>query len=190
MAITFPSFKKHNGKAKMLSLLNEIQAFLLMGSEGETLSMYQQALIPKTKTFIQFGEEYQSMGLSEHGGLLKYCINAITIVNDGLNTGIPPMPIVTHIAEKMAHVVVAMDRIVSDEDLTHGDKVLLQEAKELANNWLCNDKRAVLVSKINQIVEDLNESLASQGKLETLKKGEANFAPLMTWNWCHGQPNF
>jgi hypothetical protein len=57
MAITFPSFKKHNGKAKMLSLLNEIQAFLLMGSEGEPLSMYQTALIPKTKTFIQFEEE-------------------------------------------------------------------------------------------------------------------------------------
>ena len=41
MAIKLPTFKRNNGKAKMLSLLNEIQAFLLIGGEGETLSMYQ-----------------------------------------------------------------------------------------------------------------------------------------------------
>jgi len=165
----------------MLSLLNEIQAFLLISEEGETLSMYQQALIPKTKTFIQFGEEYQSMGLSEYGGLLKYCINAITIVNDALAAGTLPLPIVTHIAEKMAHVAIAMQRIVNDDELTDGDKILLKEAQDVANDWLRNDKRELLVSKINKIVNDMNQSFVSHGKRELLKKGEAYFDPLMSW---------
>ena len=181
MAIIPSSFKKHNGQAKMLTLLNEIQGFLRIGDEGETLSMYQQALIPKTKTFIMYGDEYQSLGLSEHGGLLKYCINSINVLNDGLASGNPPIPIMTHIAEKMAHVAIAMNRIVSDEDLTAADKVLMKEAQDLANDWLCNEKRASLVARINHIVDAWHQTMSSQGKLETIRKGEANFDPLMAW---------
>jgi hypothetical protein len=176
-----PLFKKDNGKAKMMSLLNEIQAFLRIGGDGETLSIYQQALIPKTKTFIQYASEYKSQGLSEYGGLLKYCINAITIVNNGLAIGETPIPIVVHIAEKMAHVALAMKRITSEEEMTIEDKVLLVEAQVLANGWLVNPKREVLVNKIETIVADLHNRLSKQGKLETLKKGEANFEPLMVW---------
>ena len=176
-----PTFKKDNGKAKMLSLLNEIQAFLRIGGDGETLSMYQQALIPKTRTFIQYASEYKSQGLSEHGGLLKYCINAISVVNEGLATDETPIPIVVHIAEKMAHVALGMQRIVNDDDLSAGDKVLLEEAQVIANGWLVNPQREILVKRIETIVADLHNMFSQQGKLGTLKKGEANFEPLMAW---------
>lgn len=174
--------KKESGShSKMKDALNETQFYIRAGDESKTLSLYQVMIVPKTRTFIQFSDSYDSDGLSAYGGLMKFCINALNMTIQGADAGIPAIPIASHIGEKMAHVALAARHIAPCDVLTENDIVLINNAEALANIWINHNARPELVNAIDGRVDTILNKMKSLGLDKSWNAGDKIFSPLMQW---------
>jgi hypothetical protein len=166
---------------KMKTVLEETQVLIRNVNFEYSMSLYQKGLIPKTATFISFSETYLSEGLTQWGGLLKYCDNALNVILEGMNKFEPPVPIVLHIGEKMSHVVNIIANTPLVEKLNEKELVLLESAKIKSDLWLSHTNRAEMVKKIESIIEKMDDDISRDGLINAMKKGSEQLKPLLQW---------
>lgn len=172
------AFRK-SGAEKIKSLLSTVQAYLLEHDEDAAREEYQLPLIPGTQTFIKFGSEVDN-GLSPLCGLIKYCSNTITVVKSGVENNVTNAPIVIHIGEKMAHIALAIQFEMQDQNVTDKEQCALVERELLAQSWLDNKIRPELMNDVNQRVSQVKGSLSEKGVLHTIKNQNEVLDPLLT----------
>lgn len=173
------AFRK-SGAEKIKSLLSTVQAYLLEHDEDAAMEEYQLPLIPSTQTFIKFGNEVDN-GLSPLCGLIKYCSNAITVVKSGVDNNVTNVPIVIHIGEKMAHIALAIQFAMQDQNFTDKEQRALVECELLAQAWLDNRTRPHLMNDVNQRVSLVKGNLTENGVIHNIRNQNEVLGPLLTW---------
>lgn len=170
-----------NGAKEMKDLLVKVQGQLSIDGLGQEMRVYQHGFVEKTKTFVAYGESFPSEGYTAAGGLAKYCNNVFQQTVDAIDRGMPPMPIIIDLAEKMAYVALSIDRVVSENDLRDKDKIMITSAMKMAHVWLTHDKRMELLRKVEDILADMGSEFKNEGVMKAAMNGEKYVKKMTAW---------
>lgn len=174
-------FGKRSGTEEMKKLLVAIQGVLSLDGLGQEMRVYQHAFVERTKTFIDYSENFESEGMTAAGGLAKYCHNALIKTIEPVNHGLPPMPIVIDLAEKMSYVALSIYRYVPEDNLTDKDKIMINNAIRAANEWLVNEKRNPLLLKVQDRLDEIENDIKNNGVVHAMKNADVYVSGLTAW---------
>lgn len=174
-------FGKRAGVKEMKELLMKVQSQLSHEGLGQEMRMYQHGFVEKTKTFVQFGESFESEGMTAAGGLARYCHNALIKTIEPVDQGLPPMPIIIDLAEKMAYVALTLYRVVPEDELRDKDKIEINAAVRAANQWLAHDRRFELLTKVEERLKTIGKDVQDDGVVNALQNGQKYIQHLTAW---------
>lgn len=174
-------FGKRSGTEEMKKLLVGIQGVLSLDGLGQEMRMYQHAFVEKTRTFIEYSENFESEGMTVAGGLAKYCHNALNKTIGPVNEGLPPMPLIIDLGEKMAYVALSINRYVSEDDLTNKDKIMINNAIRAANEWLVNEHRNDLLVRVQERLDEIESNIKNDGIFNAMKNSDTHVSALTAW---------
>ena len=174
-------FGKRAGVKEMKTLLMAVQSQLSHEGLGQEMRTYQHGFVEKTKTFEQYGESFESEGLTAAGALAKYCHNALMKTIEPIDKGMPPMPIIIDLAEKMTYVALTINRIVPDEEIRDKDRIIINDAIKAANQWLVHERRVELLKKVEDRLEKIGKDMKDDGFINAVQNGPKYIQQLMAW---------
>lgn len=175
------NFGKRSGAKEMKDILMSIQARLSKEGLGQEMRTYQHGFVEKTKTFVQFGESFESEGLTAVGGLAQYCANALIKTIEPVDQGMPPMPIIIDLAEKMAYVALTFYRVLDEDELRDKDKMEINKAIRAANQWLVHDRRYELLVKVEERLSAIGKEFKEDGVVHAVQNGQKYIQHLTAW---------
>ena len=153
---------KGQGYKAMKELLVRVQSKLSADQLGQELRFYQHGFIYNLVSFNRCADSFKDEGMSELGGLAKFCNNALVQTLTPLDNGDNPMPLVVDLADKLAHVVQALPEFV-DETSTPQDREALVEAEISASRWMAHQARNTLLDHVEDKLHYIQTTFGKAG---------------------------
>ena len=85
------------------------------------------------------------------------------------------------LAEKMVYVALSIERVLSDDDLTDKDKIMIRDAKVAAHKWLAREERVDLLKRVDQRLQAVEDKFSNDGVLASIKNGNDLVNMMMAW---------